>query len=523
MKKIYLSLISGFLFVISWVSIGFFPFIFFAFIPLLALEAQLSKTLRFSSGKYVFLYSFISFLIFNFFTTYWICHATIFGAIMAFLINSLLMAFAFYLFHKIKSQTNNRLGYIAFVAVWITMEYLHLNWDLSWPWLTLGNVFANFPIIVQWYEFTGFLGGSLWVLILNVYLFEIIYIKNRKNKLIKVAFFGLFFPIVFSVFLHSNYEYIKKEILNIVVVQPNVDPYKDKFVISYEKQLNDFISLSKKKITNNTSLLVGPETAILEQIWEDKDNRYNNSLSILKFRELQKQFPNLNILVGATTYRLFHENEKKSSTAREIRDKNIFYDVYNSAIFISKEGEVQIYHKTKLVPGAEKIPFPYFFNNLSFLSVNLGGVSGSLGSDNSIKKFSFSNVNLLPLICYESIYGESGLQKKINLISVITNDGWWKETAGYKQHFAYSRLRSVEQRKTIIRSANTGISGVIDERGNILKQTKWDEETVFSVNVNTNENSTFYNKYGDYIGRISSFISVLFILMLLVRKIKNPN
>jgi len=115
------------------------------------------------------------------------------------------------------------------------------------------------------------------------------------------------------------------------------------------------------------------------------------------------------------------------------------------------------------------------------------------------------------------------LQKKINLISVITNDGWWKETAGYKQHFAYSRLRSVEQRKTIIRSANTGISGVIDERGNILKQTKWDEETVFSVNVNTNENSTFYNKYGDYIGRISSFISVLFILMLLVKKIKNPN
>ena len=131
MKKMYLSLISGFLFVISWVSIGFFPFIFFAFIPLLALEAQLSKTLHFSSGKYVFLYSFISFLIFNFFTTYWICHATIFGAIMAFLINSLLMAFAFYLFHKIKNQTNNRLGYISFVVVWITMEYLHLNWDFQ--------------------------------------------------------------------------------------------------------------------------------------------------------------------------------------------------------------------------------------------------------------------------------------------------------------------------------------------------------------------------------------------------------
>ena len=107
-------------------------------------------------------------MVFNVITTYWIYHATLFGAVSAFIINSLMMSCSFYLFHKIKKKTNNRIGNIAFIAVWISMEFLHLNWDLSWPWLTLGNVFANFPSLIQWYEYTGVLGGSFWVLSVNV-------------------------------------------------------------------------------------------------------------------------------------------------------------------------------------------------------------------------------------------------------------------------------------------------------------------------------------------------------------------
>ena len=119
----------------------------------------------------------------------------------------------------------------------------------------------------------------------------------------------------------------------------------------------------------------------------------------------------------------------------------------------------------------KKCHFPYILDPLAKLVVDLGGTSGSLGSENTLHKFMVDDQILTPLICYESIYGD--LQKrKTNLISIITNDGWWKNTVGYQQHFMYARLRAVEQRKTIIRAANTGISGVINAKGDVLQKHK---------------------------------------------------
>jgi len=104
-----------------------------------------------------------------------------------------------------------------------------------------------------------------------------------------------------------------------------------------------------------------------------------------------------------------------------------------------------------------------------------------------------------------------------NIIAIITNDGWWKNTAGYKQHFQYARLRAIEQRRTVIRSANTGISGVISSYGEMMIQTNWDEEIAINVTVPLSETLTFYNQFGDYIGRILSFISVLLLLSAIVK------
>ena len=183
---------------------------------------------------------------------------------------------------------------------------------------------------------------------------------------------------------------------------------------------------------------------------------------------------------------------------------------------------VEVYHKTKLVPGVEKMPFPYLLDPLAKLAVDLGGMSGSLGSSNTLHDFEVDGVNIRPLICYESIYGAyvaSYVQKGANLITIITNDGWWKNTPGYKQHASFASLRAIENRRSIVRSANTGISAIINEKGEILEQTEWWEDDVISAKVKLNSKITFYADYGDYIGRIASLLAVLMIALTVVRKL----
>ena len=512
MRNLFLASISGLLLAFSWPAIGIFPLLFVGFVPLFILEDKISCSNEKRKGLQVFAFSFLSFFLFNLFTTYWIYHATVFGAIAAFLVNALLMATAFWLYYFIKNTIGR--GIWVLLVTWVSMEYFHLNWDLSWPWLTLGNGFANTPSIVQWYEFTGVLGGSLWILLTNFFIFKFLQTKHKGIAFLKITML-LIVPILLSYYLSLKVDMKESTRLEVLIVQPNIDPYTDKFNVGFKEQLDDFIALAKTKLTEEIQLLVGPETALLEGVWE---NRIEATYSIRKFRELQKEFPNLNILVGASTYKMFVHGEEKTATAREIRNENTFYDAYNSAIFIPVSGEVKVYHKTKLVPGVEKMPYPNVLDKFAALAVNLGGISGSLGNKNEINTFNVDGVKVLPLICYESIYGDLITARETDVLCIITNDGWWKNSAGYKQHSSYARLRAIEQRKAIIRSANTGISSIITLSGAIEKQSKWGSKQIIKATIPIIKTKTFYSIYGDFIGRISAFIFSLFFLIALVKK-----
>ncbi len=511
MKNYFLAFIAGLLLSLSWPVNGFVYFIFIAFVPLFFLAKNLQKKRNKSIIKFLG-FSFLTFLLFNVFTTYWVYYASEFGAISAVIVNSFFMSLVMLLFFWAKRVLGVRIGYFSLITFWLTFEYIHLNWDLSWPWLTLGNCFSESLFLINWYEYTGVLGGSLWILLVNILVFELID-RREKVKPFFLLISLLLLPIFLSNSISNRADHIK-DYINVVVVQPNIDPYNEKFKISYQQQLLDFINLAKTKIDSTTDLLVGPETALQENIWESK---VQYTKSIQELQKLQLDFPELNILVGATTFKLFESNNLKSSTARKFRNEDLWYDVYNSAVFISKSGEVSIYHKTKLVPGAEKIPFPSLLNNFSSLSVDLGGVSGSLGSENSIVSFNSNEAKILPLICYESIYGDLNTGKSFDVMCIITNDGWWKNTVGYKQHFSYAKLRAIEQRRSIIRSANTGISGFINSSGEFEELAKWDEKKVIKSQVAISNTVTFYNQFGDYLGRISSFISSIFLLLMFVK------
>ena len=159
------------------------------------------------------------------------------------------------------------MGYTAFAAYWITFEYIHLNWvDLSWPWLTLGNSFAKFPEIVQWYEITGAFGGSLWLLVLNLFCFHLMskWIKEGKDKisLKEYTLPGaiLLVPIMLSLIMYATWQ-SKGESAHVAVIQPNYEPHFEKFSIPQSVQVRKFLSLAEGIVTEDTDYLVFPETS----------------------------------------------------------------------------------------------------------------------------------------------------------------------------------------------------------------------------------------------------------------------
>ncbi|MEQ8909122.1 MAG: apolipoprotein N-acyltransferase [Vicingaceae bacterium] len=520
-----LSLFSGLLLAISWPEIvDFTSLIFLAFVPLLVVEDQLAKTKE-KPGSAVFSYAYLSFFIFNLISTWWIYFASDWGAAAAIICNSFFMATVFWLFHQTKQKVGRKEGYIGLLIYWLAFEYLHLNWDLSWPWLTLGNVFANEPDNVQWYEYTGILGGSLWVLVANLAFFSFVgKLQLSRTKAIIGALVWLlwvFVPSFFSESVYSTYKAEGKE-LEVVIIQPNIDPYLDKFGgMSESDQIDRMVTLAKQEVGPETDLLVLPETAFPSFYWE---HNVEHLYGTVELRKLIKQNPQLRVVVGLTSRALILDEDKVTPTARKLDGGIGYYDNYNAAMQLDETPHIPFHRKSKLVLGVEKLPFLEYLPFMKKLSINLGGSAGGYGWQDHPSVFfnQDSAQGLGPIICYESIYGEYVNQyarSGAELYAIITNDGWWEDTPGYKQHLAYARLRAIEGRRSIVRSANTGISAIINQKGEIVSETKWWEQAALKGKVSLNDRLTFYVKYGNYLGRIASFVAPLLLLLTLVKRL----
>ncbi|MCH8319267.1 MAG: apolipoprotein N-acyltransferase [Bacteroidetes bacterium] len=528
-----LALDSGLVLWLGWPVWPLAFLLFFGFVSILLLDEHFSNSDVKKPGLKFFIYTYIALLIWNTLTTWWVCYSTVGGGIIAIIFNSLLMSVPFLLFRFTKKVTGLKLGYLSFILYWLGFEYLHLNWDLSWPWLTLGNGFAMFPEWVQWYEYTGVLGGSLWLLIVNLLLFfglrSVIFEERFEWKKFIIPVLLIIIPVVFSYYKRAGYKE-KGDSVNVVLVQPNIDPYNEKFsgsprFIPYQKQLDHLITLSETKLDSTIDYLVWPETAMPSGYWEDEISDYPMIQSLIGFLE---KYPNLTLITGADTYIEYDSEQNASETARFKPDLG-YYDVYNTAMQINPGGEISFYHKSKLVPGVEKMPYPEFFKFLEPLSIDMGGTTGSLGKQKErtvFKKSQIPNpksqIAIAPAICYESIYGEFMTEYVLNgadFIFIITNDGWWKDTPGYKQHLNYATLRAIETKRSIARSANTGISCFINQKGDILQATGWWRQAVIKGTIISNDKMTFYTTYGDYIGRIAAFLAVAIFLSVIVKYI----
>jgi apolipoprotein N-acyltransferase len=518
------STVSAILFWLSWPSLSFSILLFFAFVPLLLIEHELSANSTINSNRILFRYTFLSFFIWNLLCSYWLWNASAVGLIVAVLLNSSMMSIVFLAYHFVKKRNNFFVGSIFFIGFWISMELLHHHWDFSWPWLSLGNAFAEHTAWVQWYEYTGIFGGSVWVLLTNILVFNaILKIKTKSNliwknwKVLLYPFSVLVIPIIISTIIYTNYVE-KVNPSNIVIVQPNIDPYTEKFSrLSSEEQLSRLIVLSDSVAKPNTEFFIWPETALQNNLPEETLEA--NPL-IIQSRMFLSKYKNGNILTGADTYKTYASEE--TPTARKFRTGECCYDAFNTAFLIENNPGIKIYHKSKLVAGVEQMPYPSVLKILEPLAINLGGTFGSLGTQKERTVFyTKSGIGAAPVICYESVYGEyvaEYVKNGAQFIAIVTNDGWWGNTQGYKQHAAYARLRAVETRRSIARSANTGTSCFIDQRGDVYDATSYAVRDAKNGNINLNERITFYVQYGDWFAFSASLLALLLLVYSVLKK-----
>lgn len=272
------------------------------------------------------------------------------------------------------------------------------------------------------------------------------------------------------------------------------------------------IWLSKKKLTQKTTFLFWPETSIPQGYDEAL---MSTQSEIFRLKDSLAMYPNLTLITGADTYKIYNTEFDKSETAR-FQDGVGWYDFFNTAVKINNEQKLEFYHKSKLVPGVERMPYPALFKWLNAISIDMGGMTGSLGSQESQVPFSNKiGVRAAPIICYESIFGEhisEYVKNGATLLAIITNDGWWGDTPGYTQHLAFSRLRAIENRRSIARAANTGISCFINQKGDISEKTSYWVQDVRKAEVSLNTDQTFYSLYDDYIGKFSFFLALLIVI-----------
>lgn len=544
MKYIILSLISAMLLSISWPTYGIPFFIFFALVPLLMMEHEISKFSGIKNkGSLIFGLSFICFAIWNIVTTGWLYGSknpdgshSLLAVVIPVIINSLLYSFVFQLYHWYKNAQGTYFGLVFFVAIWMGFEKFHMSWEFTWPWLNLGNAFADYPKLIQWYDTLGATGGSFWILLINVYAFYTLRIweagRKRKSLIINSAVLvgAIAIPMLISTIKYQNFDEQPIGSVNVLMLQPDLDPYNEKYSKDSLTILNELLTLAEQnspKISqpNQIDYFIGPETS-LPGYGSISESGFEQSLLLNTVKDFLSKHPKSIFTTGISSHQFYPDASKKTESSYQTSE-GIYVDSYNSAVQIIPNQKVQVYHKGKLVPGVEIFPYINVLKPLlGDAMLNLGGTIASLGTDKERKVFSnpYNKGKIAPIICYESIYGEfvtEYVKNGANFLGIMTNDSWWGVTQGHKQLMAYAKLRAIETRREIARSANSGISAHIDAKGDVVADTLYGDQTALFAKVNLYDKMTFYTRAGDLLSRLSIFVLGFLVFYTLIKKYQN--
>ncbi|WP_298953961.1 apolipoprotein N-acyltransferase [uncultured Nonlabens sp.] len=531
--SILLAILSGILLWLGWPTYGFAGLLFIALVPLLISERKLRLSDSKNIAGKVFLHSYLTFFIWNIATTYWLYFSTPFGMWFAVLVNTALMSLVFLGYHYLARKATQGAALTFLACLWISFERLHLDWDFSWPWLNLGNGFSETTSWIQWYEYTGTFGGSLWIWLVNIFIFVAVLrfresgLTTRRKFIIKrslVLTAIIAIPVLISqALIIESIPFQKDGGTNVVIVQPNIDPYEEKYYLNNDSIIKTIMSLAKPEMDQFTDLIITPETVLADDVRLNNLTQLKFNPTVLSIRQELYDYPNVNYLGGVAIDEVFTDKRRATGRTNLFRDGRTFYNSYNSAMFLSAGGPLGLYNKSKLVVGVENFPYKGILQPiLGDVMLDLGGTvsTKTIQEDRTVFKTIDATV-VAPVICYESVYGEyvtEFVKNGAQVLAIITNDAWWNETQGHKQHLSLARLRAIENRRWIARSANTGISAIIDDRGVIKKSLGYEKQGVLKGTLLPKTELTFYTIHGDYIARIATVMGLFVLLFSIFRR-----
>lgn len=491
MNKYILALITSVIVVCTYYLSPFFSF--FIFIPIFILLEK-EKTKR----NVITIY--LHFFLFNLISTYWLANVQLKEGILTWLVNSLLMTLIAII--TILVTKKNKGIHLIFISFWMSFEVIHHLWVFNWPWLSLGNIFCTNTKYIQWYKFTGMEGGTLWILLINYVFFKILQKKEISKFIFSLTL--IIFPIIISLYLFKK-ENTFTQTQNIIITQPNANTTK-----IYHDELNIlkkiYDTISQMKIIEPTILLL-PETFIKESVL---NNRTQDCRALQYIENKKLNIKNISTITGIIVkktdyYKILSLANKKMNS----------FDTYDAAMYLSSKYKTQVHFKSKLIPVEEYLPNA--LTGFGFKSDNF-----SLGNDYQSFKINDS-LDLSTGICYEIIFGHSIAEmvtEKTGAILMIANEQLLSGEVEKAFYTNISKLRAIENGKYLVKSSNTGLSGIINEKGEIVYKLDDNKFGLANISVPLLKEKTFYTRH---YSKINYLIIMQGFLMLFIQAIRKTN
>jgi len=544
-KEWGLLFLSGMLLALAFPPLPFHFFVFVGLIPYFLVLEKRETLAEINRATY-----FMAF-VFSLFTVYWVGGFTvgkdyylmISGFVLLFF-NPLLFLIASTLFYFALKVFSRKTAMLLFPFFWVCYEYCFSLTDFQFPWLTLGNSQSKFLHFIQLADVIGVYGLSLIILFINLFFFIGYrhYLKKSNYKIpLTIALLLVTLPIIYGVIKENSFKESGKKI-RVGLIQPNLDPYEKWSGGNLNDLTGMYLSLSREAVAKKAGLIIWPETAL--PVYLLSGQYYENLDSIRNFVNASK----VSLLTGMPNFISYMKNEKVPSDAKYNQAGDFYFTNYNAILLFNPDSiRIQSYGKIKLVPFGEHTPFADqlpFLGDLIKWGVGIGG--WNIGKDTTNFKLGISppaadyelgetqstnnqqlTTNINAVVCYESIFPEliaAFAQRGSEMIAVVTNDSWYGNTSGPYQHKEISVLRAVENRRSVVRAANGGISCIVNPLGVTVAETKMYTKDVLVGDVSLNSEKTFYTLHPFLVPVTSSVLSLwifgIFILFKLKAKFK---